>query len=254
MKKLLSLVGMMFFLVTLLSAQGNEMDSEAAKAYNEGNSLLKSGDYQGALVRYTEALKTSQDYRIFYQKGVALKNLRKYNEAIEAYNSALKANPDFGASYNGLGGIYYAQGEFYAAAENFKKFKESTDNAKQKEMADKYISLSYTKLGVAAKQNGNFQQAENYLKQAVENYNYDAAFLSLAEVYVETAKFELALEAADKAINHRDKTPKGAPFYYKARAFQGLDNKDKAIENYKLSAQDSQYRELSNHYLKQLQQ
>ncbi|HET55304.1 MAG TPA: tetratricopeptide repeat protein [Ignavibacteria bacterium] len=254
MKKLISLIGMMFFLVTLLSAQGNEMDADAAKAYNEGNKLLKSGDYQGAITQYNEALKTSQDYRIYYQKGVALKNTRNYKDAIEAYNAALNANPNFGASYNGLGGIYYAQGDFHAAAENFKKFKESTDNAKQKEMADKYISLSYTKLGVDAKQNGNFQQAESYLKQAVENYNYDAAFLALAEVYVESAKFELALEAADKAINHRDKTPKGAPYYYKARAFQGLDNKEKAIENYKLSAQDSQYRELSNHHLKQLQQ
>jgi tetratricopeptide (TPR) repeat protein len=231
MKKILSLLGIFLYILLLgISAQDAEMDAEAAKAYNEGNKLLKAGNYTGAVTQYDEALKTSQDYRIFYQKGVALKKLRQYDEAIEAYNSALKANPDFGASYNGLGGIYYAQGKYQTAAENFAKFKASTDNPKQKDMADKYISLSYTKLGL-----------------------YDAAYLALAETYVETAQFEKALEAADKAINHRDKIPKGAPYYYKGRAFQGLNNKEKAIENYKVSAQDSQYRDLSNHYLKQLQ-
>lgn len=254
MKKILSLLGMFLFILLLgISAQNAEMDAEAAKAYNEGNKLLKAGDYIGAVSQYDEALKTSQDYRIFYQKGVALKKLRKYDEAIEAYNSALESNPDFGASYNGLGGIYYAQGKYQTAADNFAKFKASTDNPKQKEMADKYISLAYTKLGVEAKQNGNFKDAEAYLIKAVENYNYDAAYLALAETYVETAQFEKALEAADKAINHRDKISKGAPYYYKGRAFQGLNNKEKAIENYKVSVQDSQYRDLSNHYLKQLQ-
>lgn len=255
MKKLLSLLGIALFLITLnISAQDSEMDAEAAKAYNEGNKLLKAGDYTGAVKQYDTALQTSKDYRIFYQKGVGLKNLRKYDEAIEAYKAALKANSKFGASYNGLGGIYYAQGKFIEAADNFKKFKESTDNKKQKEMADKYISLSYTKLGVEAKQNGNFKQSESYLLQAVENYNYDAAYLALAEIYVDNAQFEKALEAADKAVNHRDKISKGAPYYYKGRAFQGLGDITKAIENYKLSAQDSQYRELSNHYLKQMQQ
>ena len=152
-----------------------------------------------------------------------------------------------------MGGIYYAKGEYQTAADNFAKFKETTDNNKQKDMAEKYISLSYTKLGVDAKQNGNFKEAESYLQKAVANYNYDAAFLALAETYAETAQFEKAIEAADKAINHRDKISKGAPYYYKGRAFQGLDNKEKALENYKISAQDSQYRDLSNHYLKQLQ-
>ncbi len=254
MKKILSLLGIIFFVVTLsLTAQDAEMEAEAAKAYNEGNKLLKAGNYTGAVSQYDAALATSKDYRIFYQKGVALKKLRMYDEAIEAYNSALTSNSNFGASYNGLGGIYYAKGDYTAAAENFKKFKESTTNAKQKNMADKYISLAYTKLGLEAKQNGNFQQAESYLYQATANFNYDAAFLALAEVYVETAQFDKALEAADKAINHRDKISKGAPYYYKGRAFQGLNNIPKAVENYKQSATDSQYRDLSNHYLKQLQ-
>lgn len=242
----------LFILILSTAAQDAEMDPEAGKAYNEGNKLLKAGNYTGAVDQYDEALKTSKDYRIFYQKGVALKKLRNYDEAIEAYNSALKSNPDFAASYNGLGGIYYAKGDFQTAADNFAKFKEATTNTKQKNMADKYISLCYTKLGVGAKQSGNYKQAETYLKKAVENYNYDAAYLALAETYVETAQYEKAIEAADKAINYRDKISKGAPYYYKGRAFQGLNNKEKAIENYKVSAQDSEYRKTSNYYLDQL--
>ena len=92
MKKVLSLVGIVIFALSLsLAAQDAEMDAEAAKAYNEGNKLLKAGNYTGAVSQYDAALATSKDYRIFYQKGVALKKLRKYDEAISAYNSGLKS-------------------------------------------------------------------------------------------------------------------------------------------------------------------
>ncbi len=252
MKKIVSIIGIIFLLISI-NAQDAEMSPEAAKAYNEGNKMLKAGNYSGAVEEYNTALKSSDDYRIHYQKGVALKKLRKYDEAITAYEAALKSNPDFGASYNGLGGIYYARGDYQKAADYFTEFKNSTDKASHKKMADKYISLSYTKLGVEAKENGNFQAAEEYLNKAVENYDYDAAYLALAETYVETAQFEKALQAADNAINYRDKISKGAPYYYKGRAFEGLDNKEKAIENYKISVQDSKYRDLSNHYLNKLQ-
>lgn len=252
MKKLISTIGVLFLLISI-NAQNAEMDPEAAKAYNEGNKMLKAGNYNGAVEKYDAALQTSEDYRIYYQKGVALKKLRKFDEAIQAYQSALESNPNFGASYNGLGGIYYSQGQYQKAAEQFVQFKNSTDKDSHKRTADKYISLSYTKLGVEAKQNGDYRSAENHLLRAVENYNYDAAYLALAETYVETAQFEKALRAADNAINHRDKISRGAPYYYKGRAFQELNDNQKAIENYKIAVQDAQYRDLSNHYLNELQ-
>lgn len=93
------------FLFTSISifAQDAEMDAEAAKAYNEGNSKLKAGDYTGAVDNYDLALKTSKDYRIFYQKGVSLKKLRKFDEAETAFKESIKSNPNFDLAYNGLG-------------------------------------------------------------------------------------------------------------------------------------------------------
>ncbi len=250
MKKLLALLSIT---IIFISINAQEMDPEAATAYNEGNKMLKAGNYSGAVEKYDAALQTTEDYRVYYQKGVALKKLRKFDEAIAAYNAALESNSSFAPSYNGLGGIYYSRGEYQTAADYFTQFKNATDKDNYKKTADKYISLAYTKLGVEAKQNGDFQSAETYLMKAVENYDYDAAYLALAETYVETAQFEKALSAADNAINHRDKISRGAPYYYKARAFQGMNNNAKAIENYKVSVQDSKYRDLSNHYLNELQ-
>ena len=82
----------LFVLVSVAFAQSSEMDPEAGKFYNAGNSLLKSGDYQGAIENYNNALKTSKSHKIYYQKGMALKKLKKYDDAIVALQSAIESN------------------------------------------------------------------------------------------------------------------------------------------------------------------
>lgn len=250
MKKIISMLGVVLFVFTItLSAQSAEMDPEAAKAYNEGNKLLKAGNFQGAVEKYETALKTSEDYRIYYQKGVTHRKLREYDKAIAAYNSALESNPDFGAAYNALGVVYFLQGDYNKAVDNFSKFAETTDNAQQKEQANEFIARSYAKLGLEAKSNGNYKQAEDYFTQAVNYDNYDAAFLGLAETYVEIGQYEKALEAADKAINNRSSISKGAAYYFKGLAFKGLDQKAKAIENFEIAKTDPQYKATSEYEL-----
>lgn len=253
MKKFILVTFSMLTIFTVsIFAQAVAMDNEAAKLYNEGNSQKKSGNYDGALVSYQKALEISKEHRIYYQLGSVYKKQRKYGDAEQAFLASLEANGEFSPAFKMLGNTYYAWGKYDKAIKNFKLFQEKS---KDKKSAARSIGLAYTKLGDSALKDRNYKEAEKQLLDAVANYNYDAAYLKLADVYVETGKYNEALKAADNAINFRNKKskiPKGAPYFYKGMAFKGLKDNDKAKENFKLASSDRQYRDRSNHEIKYL--
>ncbi len=251
-------ISVFFFSVLLLSsavlfAQKAQMNPEAAKLYNQGNKQYKSGNYNGAIESYKKALAIERDAPILYQEGLAYKKLRKFKEAEADFTECIKLDPDFVPAYNGLGTTYYAMGEYLKAAENFKKFGEKTKKKKYKEKAKKFMGLAYTKLGVKESKNGNYKKAVEYLTKAIENYNYDAAYLELADVYITLGKYEEALKAANNAIKYRprkSRVPKGAPYFYKGLAYKGMKDKTHAKQNFAIAAKDKLYKDRSKHEMK----
>ena len=125
MKKFLIVAISLFTLFSInLLAQDAEMDKEAAKLYNEGNSSIKSGNFVGALESYQKALKISPDYRIYYQLSAVYKKQRNYEFAEQALIKCLELNPEFTSAHNSLGTTYYSWGKYDKAVDSFKKFKE----------------------------------------------------------------------------------------------------------------------------------
>ncbi len=237
--------------MTLL-AQTAEMNPEAAILYNEGNGLVKSGQYNGAIEKYDQALAVEPSVKIYYQKSVALKKLRKFKEAEAELLKAIEIDPNFVSAYSGLGTTYYSLKEYGKAIDNFSKYIEMSGDEKQNKKIQKFIGLSYTQLGQTSKMDGKHEEAIGYLLEATKNYEYDAAYLSLAEIYNDLGKYSEALQAADQAINVRKKISKGAPYYYKGLAFKGLGEKEKAKENFTIAAKDNQYKNNANYELKNL--
>ncbi len=251
MKRLASFVIVLLFSGITLLAQ-TEMNNDAKKLYNEGNKLLKSGDYNGALAKYDEALKIAEDYRLYYQKSIALKKLRKYNDAEVVLKKCIELNPDFPNAYNGLGTTYYALKKYQLAVDNFELFAQKTNKEKLKKKAKKYISIAYTKLAEEVKKKHKTREAIDYLNKAVEAYNYDAAYLLLAELYNDTGEYQKALEAADNALKYRgkkSKISKGAIYYYKGLALKGLGKKEEAKKAFKLALKDKQYKQNAKYEL-----
>ena len=119
-----------FFIFLSISVIGfaQEMKPEAGKLYNEGNSLLKAGNVNGAIEKYDAALQIEKDYRTFYQKGVALKKANKLEDAKIAFEECLKLNDDFDLALNSLGGVYFSMGNYPAAIDNFNKILNSKAN------------------------------------------------------------------------------------------------------------------------------
>lgn len=226
-----------------------DMKPEAGKLYNEGNSLLKDGNAEGAINKYDAALQIEKDYRIYYQKGIALKKLNKLEDAKTAFEESLKLNKNFEAGFNALGGVYFSMGNYTAAIDNFEKILNSNANNGVKAKVKKNVSLAYAKLGNDALAGGNGEKGIEYLKKSVENDNYDAAYLSLAKVYSEMGKWDEAISAAENALKYRSSVSKGGPYFYMGISYRGKGDIAKAKEMFKQASSDPTYKKTAEYEL-----
>lgn len=231
-----------FFIVFSVNVFSQEMNPEAGKLYNEGNSLLKAGNYNGAIDKYNQALAIEKDYRIYYQKGIALKKADKLDESRIALEECLKLSPNNEAALNALGGTYFSMGDYQKAIDTFEKVLSVTKNNSVKDKVRKNMSLAYTKLGNQAMSSGNANKAIEYLTKAVELDKYDAAYLLLAQLYQELGQYDNSIKAAEDALKYRSKINKGGAYYYMGLAYKGKGDMTKAKEMFTQAKGDPSYR------------
>jgi tetratricopeptide (TPR) repeat protein len=131
---------MIFILTISLISFAQEMNPEAGKLYNEGNSQLKAGNYNGAISNYDKALAIEKDYRIYYQKGVAQKKANDLSGSKASFEECIKLKSDFEAGYNALGGVYFSMGNLYESINNFEKVLTLSDNASVTKKVKKNLS------------------------------------------------------------------------------------------------------------------
>jgi tetratricopeptide (TPR) repeat protein len=228
-----------------------DMKPDAGKLYNDGNALLKNGDANGAIQKYDAALNIEKDYRIYYQKGVALKKIDKLDDAKTAFEESIKLNKDFEGAYNALGGVYFSMGNYQAAIDNFNKILSSNANNGVKAKVKKNISLAYAKLGNDALSGGSAEKGIEYLKKSVENDNYDAAYLSLAKVYSDLGKWDESIAAAENALKYRSRISKGGAYFYMGISYRGKGDIAKAREMFKQATADPTYKKTAEYELSQ---
>ena len=239
----------LFLLSISFWGYSQDMKPEAGKLYNEGNALLKDGNATAAVEKYNAALQIEKDYRIYYQKGIALKKADKLEDARVAFEECIKLNKDFEGGLNALGGVYFSMGNYQAAIDNFEKILSSNASNSVKSKVKKNVSLAYAKLGNDALAKGDAQKGIENLKKAVENDNYDAAYLSLAKVYSESGKFDESIAAAENALKYRSKITKGGPYYYMGISYKGKGDTAKAKEMFKQATTDPTYKKTAEYEL-----
>lgn len=243
------LTGMFLAVLITASALAQDMKPEAGKLYNDGNQKLKAGNYTGAVDSYDKALALEQDYRIYYQKGIALKKLNKLDDAKNSFEESLKQKPDFEAAYNALGGVYFSMGNYEKAVENFEKVLASSKSSNVQNAVKKNLSIAYAKMGNTAMTEGNSKKAVEYLEKAVQNSNYDAAYLSLAKLYSELGDYDKSLAAAENALKYRSSIGKGGPYYYMGVAYKGKGDTEKAKEMFNQAKSDATYKKTAEYEL-----
>jgi tetratricopeptide (TPR) repeat protein len=76
----------------------------AEEWFNLGNNKRESGDNQGAIADYDQAIQIKPDYaEAFKNRGNAKSNLGDYQGAIADYDQAIQIKPDYALAYNNRG-------------------------------------------------------------------------------------------------------------------------------------------------------
>jgi tetratricopeptide (TPR) repeat protein len=241
---------LLIFILTLsVISFAQEMNTEAGKLYNEGNSQLKAGNYNGAISNYDKALAIEKDYRIYYQKGVAQKKGNDLNGSKASLEECIKLKGDFEPGYNALGGVYFSMGNYTEAINKFEKVLTLSNNASVTKKVKKNLSLAYTKLGNDQISQGNAPKAVEYLNKAVENDNYDAAYLSLAKLYSELGEWDKCISTSQNALKYKSKITTGGPNLYMGIAYKGKGDNQKAKEMFEKAKQDATYKKTAEYEL-----
>lgn len=67
---------------------------EISDLIKKGKTLLAEGNFEDALAYFEQAILLNQnDPDLWNQKGVALRSLGRYNEALECFNKSLEIDP-----------------------------------------------------------------------------------------------------------------------------------------------------------------
>ena len=251
MKKTAYLFFSLLFLMAFAGgAIAQTMTKEAVQPFNDGLEKTKKGNYKDALTDFEKALQFDKDYRIYYQIGFAQMKLNNLDSAIENYKNSIKVNPKFDAAYNDLGNVYYSQGKYQDAIDNFLKVLETSKDSTINAAVKFNISLSYTGLSSTAEKEKNYKKAVVFLNKAVTYNDYDFAYLSLARIYVQTSQYDRAIQAAEKALKYKKNIKEGGPNYYMGVAYSQKGDMKKAKEYLNKAKEDPVYKSAAETVLK----
>ena len=79
-------------------------DEDAEECWEEANRKFDVGDFKGAVASYDKALAIKPDYQdAWYNRGVALGNLVRYEQAIASFDKAIEFKPDKHQAWIGRG-------------------------------------------------------------------------------------------------------------------------------------------------------
>lgn len=242
----LSILALVLFTASAFAQSNND----AKKLFNEGNALLKSGDFEGAISKYDGALKLEKHEYYYYQKGLAQKKARKTDEALESFKSAVATNPKWAIGYVALAGAYFSNNDYQNAVDNYQTaLKENPTLGPAK----KGLAAALTARAQQLLTEGETSKAAEYAQTAVENDDkYDKAYVIMAQAYNKDGKYGEAIAAAQNAVKYNKTPRKGAAYFELGLAYRNQGNTAKAKEAFLNAKKDPSYARNADYELKML--
>lgn len=162
-----------------------------------GDVYTKQLLYDEALVHYTSAIKLNPTNSYLYTlQGNSLLRLDRLAEAELSYRNALRLDPQQGPALVALGNVYAKQQRFRDAANLYQQALRGQINA----------DVLYN-LGMVYQWDGKRKEAMNAFKTAlIQDPNHRSSMVSLASMYYEDHKYDLAASQLVKAshLKHSD--------------------------------------------------
>ena len=191
---------------------------------NQGIVLREQGRTEEAIKHYLQALRSNPGYALAHNNlSNAYYELGMHKEAIGSYKQAIRINPDYAAAHLNLGNAYYESGMHKEAIDAFKHvIRINPDDAD----AHNYLGVAYVKTGKR-------KEATEAYKQALRINPDDAqTHYNLGVAYGALGKYKEAAEAFQQAIRI-DPDYAGA-HYNLGYAYVLSNDRDSALEQYKI--------------------
>ncbi len=246
MKILISIF--LFFIFAAGNAYSQDMkNNDAKKLFNEGNEKIRAGNYDGSVKDYTDALKIEESYMIYQNRCVAYQRLSKFDLAKEDALKVISLQQNSYEGYDLLGLTYYLMGNYDESVKNLERALDLAQTDKEKNKVKTKLARAYTKLGSKEETNANSSKAIEYYTKGAEISNYDKAYLSLAKIYTDLAKWDQAISASQNAIKNGAKS--GGPYFYMGLAYKNKGDISKAKEMFMEAKQDKTYKKNAEYEL-----
>lgn len=122
------------------------LDSNYVDAYHYwGHSLEELGNYDEAIEQFKQGLEIDPGNSYTIHKlicwGELLYNINKYDEAIDIFKACNEVDSNYGYAYRRMGDIFYEQGKYFDAREQWKRAKKIYGGKIQDALDDKDTSF-----------------------------------------------------------------------------------------------------------------
>ncbi len=213
---------------------------ENFKIYDLGLRAYNLGDFKGAVKCFKRIIEREPDIPTgWYMLLESLSYLGKWEEMIEIGDEAIKIHPNFGASYFWLGDAYSQLGKRKEAKDCYKNGLNLLEKELGKYPKDDNI-LKSTILNCVGEINirlGNYDEAIEYSKRALNISPDEHNLHSIGLVYKEMGDYNKAIEFYEKSL---DVNPKHSYAWFDlGLIYEDLNEFKKAIECYEKAVENS---------------
>ncbi|QUI24645.1 tetratricopeptide repeat protein [Vallitalea pronyensis] len=231
MKKIRRISTLLILLILISTGCGSK--SPAVAINEEGYKLYISGDYQGALEKYNEAITADSSYSTAYaNRGMIHFYLGKYEEALADMNKAIEVNPKDPVAYSNRGYFQLAMGQVNEALKNLDEAIALKKNFDDKQL----LALTYVTQGSAYGMIGAFEKGIASFDEALAINKNDKTFYNAKGILLKDwEKYDEAIEAYNEAITIDQSYAyaygnRGFVFFIKEEYTKALADVDTAIE------------------------
>lgn len=165
----------------------------ASEYFERAYQADKAGDYEKAVLDYTEAIRLDpRDAKAYINRGKALNDLSRYQEALVDLNKAIQLDPQYATAYNNRGIVY----------DDLKQYQQAIADFTKAIQLDPQLAAAYYNRGIAydnLKQ--HIQAIADYDKSisldpqyADAYYNRGSAYYDLKQYHHAIADYEAALK------------------------------------------------------------
>ena len=157
-----------------------------------GNEHLRAGRSTEALAAYEQAIRLDPNFTLaYYNKGILLNELHRYEEALSAFEQAIRLDPNDANTYHDKG----------IALNELHRNEEALSSYDQAIRLDPNYTLAYYNKGNALRALNHYTEALSAYEQAIRlDPNFATAYISKGYVLDELQRSPEALAAYEQAI------------------------------------------------------